>query len=212
MTDLIDISPAIDESSAVWPGDVAFTRSVQCDMQHGANLTLSSFATTVHIGAHADAPSHYVKDGAPIDQVPLDAYVGACRVVTCKAPQGKQIRVEDCESAVRHGATRILFRTLSQPDPKHFNTDFVSFSAEAIEYLGQHGVRLVGIDTASVDPFDSKDLRAHNALIRWGIRNLEGLVLEHVKDGDYELIALPLKLRGFDASPVRAVLRAIRNG
>lgn len=212
MSELIDISPVVDEATAVWPGDVPFSRSVQCDMQQGANLTLSSFATTVHIGAHADAPSHYTKDGAAIDQVALDAYVGPCRVVTCKAPEGHQIRVADCESAVRHGATRILFRTLSQPDPQRFNTDFVSFSPEAVEYLGRSGVRLVGIDTASVDPFDSKDLKAHNALIRWGIRNLEGLVLAHVQDGDYELIALPLKLRGFDASPVRAVLRPPRNG
>lgn len=212
MADLIDISPVIAEQTAVWPGDVAFTRSVQCDMQHGANLTLSSFGTTVHIGAHADAPSHYVKDGAPIDQVPLDAYLGACRVITVKAPRGGQIRASDCEPAVRAKAERILFRTLSMPDPEHFNTDFVSFSPEAIDLLGQHGVKLVGIDTASVDPFDSKDLKAHHALIRWGIRNLEGLVLEHVADGPYELIALPLKLRGFDASPVRAVLRRLPNG
>ncbi len=193
----------------MWPGDVRFRRSVQLDMHAGANLTLSSLSTTVHIGAHADAPNHYVTDGASIDEVPLDAYVGPCTVVTSEHPQGRLIQVKDCQAAVQKGAKRILFRTLSQPNPRHFNTDFVAFSPEALDYMGKAGVLLVGIDTASVDPFDSKDLPAHLTLIRHGMRNLEGLVLAHVADGDYELIALPLKLKGFDASPVRAVLRPL---
>ena len=204
---LIDISPPLEPRTAVWPGDCRLSRSVALDMQGGANLTLSSLTTTVHIGAHADAPSHYVRDGAPIDQVDLRAYVGPCTVVTCEKPFGNLIQVKDCEAAVRRGARRLIFRTLSQPDPCRFNTDFVALSPEAVDYMGQHGVLLVGLDTASVDPFDSKDLKAHHALIRNGIKNLEGLSLAHVADGDYELIALPLRLVGFDASPVRAVLR-----
>ena len=204
---IIDISPPVSERSAVWPGDVPFSRSVQLDMHKGHNLTLSSLTSTVHVGAHADAPSHYHADGATIDQVDLDAYVGPCTVVTVWRPSGGLIGVDACRPALDKGAQRILFRTLSQPDPHHFNTDFVAFSPEAVEALGGGGVKLVGLDTASVDPYSSKELPAHNALFRHGIRNLEGLDLRHVEDGDYELIALPLRLVGFDASPVRAVLR-----
>ena len=176
-------------------------------MAQGANLTLSSLSTTVHLGAHADAPSHFSTNAAPIDQVDLSPYIGPCHVVTCTKKRGSLIDAADADLAVAGGAKRILFRTLSYPEPTKFNTDFVAFSPEAIDVLGMAGVVLVGIDTPSVDPFESKDLTAHNSLLKWGIRNLEGLILSHVSDGAYELIALPLKLVGFDASPVRAVLR-----
>lgn len=206
---LIDISPTLSTASAVWPGDVPFARSVALDMHAGHNITLSSVTTTVHVGAHADAPSHFHADGAAIDAVPLDAYVGPCEVVTVTRERGGLIRPEDCAEALKRGAKRLLFKTLSQPDPDHFNTDFVAFSPEAMRALGEAGVVLVGIDTPSVDPFSSKDLPAHQELFRFGIRNLEGLVLSHVPDGVYEVIALPLKIAGADASPVRAVLRRI---
>lgn len=204
---VIDISPAISPRLAVWPGDVAFKRQVQLDMAAGANLTLSSLSTTVHLGAHADAPSHFSPTAPSIDEVDLAPYIGPCAVITCSKPRGSLIEASDVLPALTKGAKRILVRTLSYPDPHHFNTDFVAFSPDAIDAIGQAGALLVGIDTPSVDPYASKDLQAHNRLLKWGIRNLEGLCLSHVADGDYELIALPLKLVGFDASPVRAVLR-----
>jgi arylformamidase len=206
---LIDISPAVSPQTAVWPGDVPFSRAVALDMHQGHNLTLSSVTTTVHVGAHADAPSHYVKDAPAIDAVALEAYVGPCEVVDCLLPRHGLIRPEHCAAALARGARRLLFRTLTQPDPDFFNTDFAAFSPEALRVMGQAGVVLVGIDTPSVDPFESKDLQAHQELMRFGIRNLEGLVLAHVAPGPYELIALPLKLAGADASPVRAVLRDV---
>jgi arylformamidase len=204
---IFDISPPISAATAVWPGDVAFRRDVQLDMNAGANLTLSSLTSTVHIGAHADAPSHYQAAAPTIDQVSLDAYIGPCTVVSVNIAPGGLIEPKHCAQALQSGAKRILFRTLSQPNYQHFNTDFVAFSAAAITLMGQAGVVLIGIDTASVDPFESKNLPAHQELHRHGIRNLEGLDLSAVADGDYELIALPLRLVGFDASPVRAILR-----
>lgn len=203
---IYDISPPISARTGVWPGDVALHRSVQMDHAHGAHLTLSSITSTVHIGAHADAPSHYHKDGASIDQVELSAYIGPCTVlhVTSKP----LITVGDLAPLRgKSPCQRVLFKTLSQPDPQVFNEDFTAFSAEAIEALAGMGVVLVGIDTPSVDPFASKDLPAHVALFRNKIRNLEGLDLRAISPGDYELIALPLALSGFDASPVRAILR-----
>src|SRR5207244_2645267 len=95
------------------------------------------------------------------------------------------------------------------PDPETFNTDFAALSAELVETLYAQGVKLVGIDTPSVDLFDSKDLPAHRTFLRLDMAILEGLVLRDVPEGVYELIALPLRLVGFDASPVRAVLRTV---
>jgi arylformamidase len=205
---ILDISPPLSDKIAVWPGDTPFTREVLLDIAGGANLTLSGLRSTVHLGSHADAPSHYHGDGASIDQVALDPYLGPCEVVAVEKPPGGLIEAADCAGVIARGARRVLFRTGSAPDPTRFDTDFVSFAAEAIEALGKAGVVLVGIDTPSVDPFSSKDLPAHQALFRWKMRNLEGLLLEQVAEGSYELVALPLKLVGFDASPVRAVLIA----
>ncbi len=205
---IIDISPTIEEEMAVWPGDVKFTRRMAMSTEAGQHMDLSSIQTTVHVGAHADAPSHFRRDGVGIDQVALEAYIGRCYVHSVLGK--RQIDVSDCEIPIQLQASRILFRTLSFPDPRAFHEDFVFFTPEAVAYMGQHGVRLIGIDTPSVDPFSSKELSAHQTLFEFNIRNLEGLVLEHVLDGFYELIALPLKIKDSDASPVRAILRPYR--
>ena len=143
----------------------------------------------------------YVRDGAGIDERPLETYLGPCQVVLAEG-QGR-IAWEEMPELL---APRVLFRTGSFPDPDHFNTDFRSLSVELVEQLAARGVVLVGLDTPSVDPFHSKELEAHKAIAREDLAILEGVVLSHVEPGLYELIALPLKLAGADASPVRAVL------
>ena len=205
----IDISPILSPSIAVWPGDTPLQREVLCEISSGSNIDLSTIKTTVHLGAHVDAPRHYNKDGKTIESMNLDAYIGPCYVHTVLAKT--LISETDCAVAISSGAKRILFRTNSFPNPNVFNEDFCAFSAEAIDALGMAGVKLIGIDTPSVDPFHSKDLKAHHCLLKHGMANLEGIVLEKVPDGHYELIALPLRLEGFDASPVRAILRPIRD-
>ena len=204
---LIDISPVISEDTAVWPGDVKFSRSIQCSINDGANIDLSSMNTTLHIGAHVDAPSHYKKDEKSIDEVNLEAYVGPCQVIKLEKKQDRLITVEEVKGKITE--KRVLFATSSFPDPNFFNEDFRSFSPELIEYLADEGVLLVGIDTPSFDLFESKELSSHKTLSKRGLLNLEGLVLSHVEEGRYELIALPLKIKNADASPVRAVLRRI---
>ncbi len=198
-----DISPLISPRLAVWPGDTPPTREVLLDTARGDNITLSTLRATVHLGAHADAPSHY---GGPatIHEMPLDTYVGRCQVVRIPAAPGTRLGVE---AAAGVTAPRVLFATGTHPDPESFGRDFAALSPELVTELARRGVRLVGIDTPSVDLFDSKDLPSHLACLRHGTAILEGLVLEGVPEGEYELIALPLRLEGFDASPVRAVLR-----
>lgn len=201
---LIDISPALHAGTAVWPGDVALSRSVALSIAEGANIDLSSITTTVHIGAHADAPSHYVAEGEHIAQRSLDRYYGPCQVMRVPGVRGRRIRVGDLPDPVR--APRVLLHTGTFPDPDAFNTDFAALSPELVEHLADEGVVLVGIDTPSVDPFDSKALESHQAIARHDMSVLEGIVLDHVPPGAYTLIALPLKLVGADASPVRAAL------
>lgn len=209
---IYDISPALSERLGVWPGDTPLSREVLCEIARGDAITLSSLRATVHLGAHVDAPSHYGAGAATIDERPIDLYLGPCQVVRVEAPRGACIRPEMTAPRIAlppNAAPRVLFATGTFPNPDAFNEDFASLTPELIDWLHERGVRLVGIDTPSVDPFTSKDLPAHRACLRHDMAILEGLVLDGVPEGVYELIALPLKLVGFDASPVRAVLRTL---
>jgi len=201
---LIDISPPITTQIAVWPGDVPFTRNENLSIAGGANIDLSSITTTVHVGAHTDGPSHYVGGGQGIGERALSYYYGDAQVITVDTAPGERIRQAHVLVPIR--APRVLFRTGSYPDPDVFNDDFCSLSPALIEWLAQEGVRLVGIDTPSIDPASSKDLPSHAMVAAHDLAILEGIVLGHVADGVYTLIALPLRIMGADASPVRAVL------
>lgn len=205
-TMIYDITPPITASLAVWPGDTPPSREVLCDMRDGANITLSTLRATVHLGAHADAPSHYGVNAASIEQRSLDYYLGRCQVIRVDVPRARRIGVADVRCEVR--TPRVLLATRTFPDPTVFNEDFAALSTELIDHLHDCGVCLVGIDTPSVDLFESADLPAHKRILQYDMAILEGLVLRDVPAGEYELIALPLRLAGFDASPVRAVLRA----
>ena len=202
---IYDITPPISPNLAVWPGDTPPTREVLLDMRAGANLTLSTLHATVHLGAHADAPSHYGMDAASVEAISLERYLGPCQVVKVDVTRGQRLTLDAVSGPPL--AERVLFATNTFPDPTMFNEDFAALSPELIRQLAGEGVRLVGIDTPSVDLFISKDLEAHRACLHHDVAILEGIVLEGVPEGVYELLALPLKLVGFDASPVRAVLR-----
>lgn len=203
---LIDISPVIRPSTAVWPGDVPFSRSVSLAIAEGANLDLSSVTSTVHIGAHADAPSHYLGGGATIEARPLDLYYGPCELMRVHVGRGERVRPEHLPHPPR--APRVLLYTGTFPDPDHFNEDFAALSPRLVDHLASYGVRLVGIDTPSVDLVDDAELHSHQALARHDMGVLEGLVLDHIRPGLYTLAAFPLRIEGADASPVRAVLIA----
>jgi arylformamidase len=204
---LYDITPPITDRLRVWPGDTPPTREILLDMKRGANITLSTLRATVHLGAHADAPSHYSTDAPAIDRRGLDFYLGPCQVVRVVVGRGVRVTPAMLPAAVTQ--PRILLATGTYPDPERFNEDFAALSPELVEHFHRQGVRLVGIDTPSVDLFDSKDLPAHRTFLQNDMAILEGIVLNDVPEGVYELIALPLRLIGFDASPVRAVLRSL---
>jgi len=202
---IYDITPPISESLKVWPGDTPPSRQILCDMKRGANLTLSTLHATVHLGAHADGPNHYGRDARSIDQQDLEYYVGPCQVMHVKVERASRIAAADIVAPIR--GPRILIGTNTCPEAAVFNEDFAALDPRLVDFLHAKGVRLVGIDTPSVDLFPSKDLPAHRRFLAHDMAILEGLSLSGVPDGLYELIALPLKLVGFDASPVRAILR-----
>lgn len=201
---LIDISPTLHAGTAVWPGDVPFRRDITCAIETGANIDLSALTTTLHVGAHTDSPRHTAADAQGMHQRELERYYGPCQVITVVLPPRARAYPRDIEVEIE--APRVLLRTLSFPDSDQFSRDFNSYSPELVAWLHDRGVRLVGLDTPSIDPFDSKALESHQAVTDRDMAILEGVVLSHVIDGCYTLIALPLKLLDADASPVRAAL------
>ena len=205
---LIDISPPVGGALAVWPGDTPPSREVLLELSRGDSVTLSTLRATVHLGAHADAPSHYGKDAPDIASRSLLYYIGACEVMRVPVPRGTVITPAMLPR--EPGAPRLLLATGTYPDPSVFSQDFASLSPALVDHLHAAGVILAGVDTPSVDPFTSKVLAAHQRFLAHDMAILEGLALGGVDEGEYELIALPLRLEGFDASPVRAVLRRPR--
>jgi len=207
MPRIYDLTPPIDANLPVWPGDTPVRREVLLDMQRGDSITLSTFHGTVHLGAHADAPSHYGLAAPPIEGRSLEFYLGRCQVIRISVPRRGLVRPSDLPGLVE--AERILIATGTYPDPTQFNEDFAALDPTLVDEFHDRGVLLIGVDTPSVDPFDSKDLAAHRTFLKHDMAILEGLVLAQVPEGIYELIALPLPLVGFDASPVRAILRSL---
>lgn len=203
---IYDLTPPIDRALKVFPGDTPPEREVLLDMEAGAHLTLSTLRTTVHVGAHADAPSHYARGAASIEKRPLDLYLGPCQVLRVAARRDALLGPDDLRGA-SIAAPRVLLATGTFPDPTVFNEDFAALAPALIDFLHERGARLVGVDTPSLDPCHSKDLPAHQACFRHDMGILEGLVLGRVPEGVYELIALPLPIAGADGSPVRAILR-----
>jgi arylformamidase len=199
----IDISPVLRGSTAVFPGDTSFRRTENMSFKNGHHLDLSDVRTTLHVGAHTDAPSHYHREGKTIDQRSLSLYMGPCQVIEVlgRHPRIKPEHVKD-----KILAPRVLFKTNSFPDPDQWTDHFSALSPELIYFLKDHQVALVGIDTPSVDPATDKSLASHKAIFETDMAILEGIILSAASPGLYQLIALPLRIEQADASPVRAIL------
>lgn len=203
-----DISPPLSTATPTWPGDTPFqeervwTYGPECPVNVG-RITLSP-----HTGAHVDAPLHYSPEGAPIGEVSLDTYMGPCRVLHC-LDSGALVEPEQLAGRLGQVPERVLLRTYRQAPLATWDSDFTAVAKTTVDLLAGLGVRLIGIDTPSLDPQTSKTMDAHNAIARHGMAILEGIVLDDVPEGDYELIALPLRFANLDASPVRAILRPL---
>jgi len=217
---VIDISPAVGRGAIVWPGDTEFTIATALSPESGDAVTVTRVTMSAHTGAHADAPVHVGAGPADAAALPLDAYWGPCVVLDWRAEIARSstgaIEADALLARLAEwgDVSRVLFRTLDAPLAS-FPETFPHFAPEAARVLAARGpagdgggaLRLVGIDTFSIDHPASKDLAAHRALFGGGLCVLEELDLSAVAPGRYELVALPLRWAGADASPVRAALR-----
>ncbi|MDJ0979473.1 MAG: arylformamidase [Erythrobacter sp.] len=201
-----DISQPLHPELPVWPGDTPFSHKRTWQIEAGSPVNVSALTLSTHSGAHADAPLHYAENAPDIASVALEPYLGECLVIDARR-SGAAIEIGDLPHL--GSADRVLFRTFERFPHGHWEADTTAIAPETIEWLGVQGVRLIGIDTPSIDPQDSKDMLAHKAVLKHDMRVLEGLVLDDVPEGRYELIALPLAVISADASPVRAVLREL---
>ncbi len=203
---LWDISPAISPATPCFPGDTAYMQRWNAQIGPGCPVNVSAITMSPHLGAHADAPLHYGAGAAAIGDVDLSPFLGPCRVIHA-IDKGPLILPEHLAHAIGL-PPRVLVRSCRRA-PTTWSPSFSAFAPQTIAWLAERGVRLVGIDSQSVDPAESKTLDSHQQLLAHDMRVLENLVLDEVNEGDYELIALPLKLAHADASPVRAVLRSL---
>ena len=206
-TKYYDITIPLREGMAVWPGDVPVkTAAYKSYKRDGSNVTRLELST--HAGTHVDAPLHFGHRGT-VDTMPPSALIGPCRVVTVRARA--LIRAEHIERADLAGTERVLFKTRNsrRAGGTRFHKDFVALSADAAAALVELGVRLVGMDGPSVDPFGPDGpYAAHHMLLEAGVVVLENIDLSRAPAGEYELICLPLKIAGADGAPARAILSA----
>ena len=208
MKKLWDISPPVDARSPVFPGDTAYQQTWATQITPGCPVNVSAITLSPHVGAHADAPLHYDPQGQTVGQLSLSPFLGPCRVVHALGC-GELVRPQHLAHALENLPPRVLVRTCEKFPLARFDEQLTAFHPDTVAQLADRGVQLIGIDSASIDPADSKDLPSHQLIRQRGLRVLENLWLDEVPEGDYELIALPLKLMTADASPVRAVLREL---
>jgi arylformamidase len=205
---LYDVTRPLVTGIPVWPGDVPCRIDWTARIGPDQPANVAELCMSAHTGTHADGPYHVLEDGARIGEAPLDAYIGAARLVDAAGRE----RLDGAWAAevLAGGAPeRLLVHTGAWTDAITFPRRFPALDAESARMLVDAGVRLFGTDAPSVDPFDAAELAAHHVLLGTGAGILENLLLDGVPPGEYELIALPLRMPEADASPVRAVLRGI---
>ena len=208
----IDVTATLDPATTpIYEGDAPMTFRFLKDMRKGDPLTLSAYALGAHSGTHIDAPMHFIRDGAPIDRVPLDPLIGGAVVVSIP----ENVQAIDAAELARHSwrnAPRVLFRTRSSARgwmrSPTFHRDFAYIAPDAAQVMADAGVQLVGIDYISAERFGAPAPRSHRVLLGEGIPIVEGLQLEGIRAGYYDLIVLPMKVAGHEGAPARAVLRS----
>ncbi|MFN3514133.1 MAG: arylformamidase [Phenylobacterium sp.] len=203
-----DISQPLRPGLPVWPGDTPYEEARTWHLDEACPVNVSRIVLSTHSGAHADAPLHYDPAGEPIGSAPLSPYLGPAQLIEVR-PAAERIAWAEIEGRLADGVRRVLLRTYERFPHEAWRSDFATPSPELIDELGARGVVLIGLDSPSLDPETAKDLVSHKAVRRHRMAILEGLVLDGIPEGLYELIAPPLKLANADAAPVRALLREL---
>jgi len=209
--DWIDVTATLDPAATpVYEGDAPMSFEFLSDMRKGDGFTLSKLSLGAHSGTHVDAPMHFIRDGIPVDEVRLEALIGPARLIDIP----DSVESIDAAELNRHdwrGVERVVFRTRSSVrgwmKSTTFHRDFAFIAPDAAQLLADAGTKLVGIDYISAEKFGAPEPLAHRALLGKGIPIVEGMSLESVEAGDYDLIVLPMKVKGHEGAPARAIMR-----
>lgn len=194
-----DATRPLTHGAVMYPGDHV-PSMVQEDK---GRYLLSSLHLSTHSGTHIDAPSHYIRGAACIDEIPFDKLTGDCRVLEIPGRE-TEIAAATLWPALA-GAGKILLKTWFSKEME-FREDYPGLSPDAAEALVSAGIECVGIDSPSIEPYHG-DGSVHRTLLSHGIVIIELLALESIRGGDYWMVALPLRLGGLDGSPCRVILR-----
>ncbi len=205
---IIDISQPLTPSIAAWPGDTAYAEERSWTIGPDCPVNVSKITLSTHCGTHADAPLHYDRDGAAVGALDLEPYIGPCRVIDARGAAAL-VPPSVLNGKIDGLPPRVLLRLVEHAAVDHWPRGFRTLAPETVKRLAELDVRLIGIDVPSLDPETSKTMDAHRAALDADMRILENLVLDHVETGDYELVALPVRLQNLDAAPVHAVLRPL---
>jgi arylformamidase len=206
----IDISFSISEDIVTWPGDPKVKLSKASEIgREGADANVSSIFMSAHTGTHIDAPLHFIKDGKDIASLDLATLTGQVQIV--EITDHTQVTKSELLQHNLKGIDKIIFKTVnsrSDWSKKAFNDRFVHLGIDAAQYLVTLGIKTVGVDYLSVGGMDN-GTEVHHVLLGAGITILEGLNLTDILPGVYEMIALPIKIKGADGAPARVIVRQI---
>lgn len=207
MVKWIDITQPLESNIAHWPEDEPFAYNKTVNKEDSGSVNIGKISMSTHIGTHVDAPFHFTNDGEKIIDIDIERYIGKCTIIDIK--DYPEIDATILKKKVQKPTQRLLIKTNLPNRPERFPDDVPPVTPDGAAYMAEWGVQLVGVDTPSVDDIDSKDLPGHHALYEHDIYILENVMLDHVSEGEYELIALPLAMKEADGSPVRAVIRPV---
>ncbi|WP_033541857.1 cyclase family protein [Planococcus sp. CAU13] len=201
--EIFDISMELNLQTPEWPGDRPFEYALSVTKEQSGSVNIGEIKTSTHMGTHIDAPFHYDDHGLKVEELPLEVYLSTAQVIDVQGLEGigKESLPEPDE-----GVTAILLKTCSWKDRTKFPDMWPVFSNSIAEWMAEKKIRLLGVDVPSVDPENSKELPMHHAMNANQRFILEGIVLDHIEPGVYQLSALPLNIKGAEGSPVRAVL------
>lgn len=200
----MDITQKLDDSIAHWPGDEPFHFELSANKEETGSVNIGKISTSTHIGTHMDAPFHFNSDGETIEQIDVNKLIGKATLIEIF---DYHIITKNILETYSIEGTILLIKTKIKADAHVFPHKIPVLEEEAINYLKEIGINVFGIDVASVDEIDSKNLNNHHAFYRNGIINIENLLLEHTSQGVYDFIGLPLNIVGADGSPIRAVIK-----
>ncbi len=205
---IIDISLPLSEELPTWPGDPPIQLEQISKIAEGEDANLTHLSMTLHAGTHVDAPVHFLEGGSTVDQLPLDLLVGPVLVIELSTTQS--ITSQDLEQAsISAACKRLLIKTRNSEHwakgEMSFDEDFIALGPDAASYLVERGIRVVGIDYLSIAPFHDP-APTHKILLNAGVLIVESLDLSGVDPGDYELMCLPIKIRGAEGAPARVFL------